>query len=52
MAAQRLEKWLKAARDKAAQDATVNLDVADTRCALYRSGWRRADETDLNPLYR
>ena len=52
MAAQRLEKWLKAAGDNAAQDSTVNFQAADARCALYSSGGRRADETDLDPLYR
>ena len=36
MAAQRLQKWLKAAQDKAAQGRTVNFHLADSRCALSR----------------
>ena len=52
MAAQGLQEWLKAAQDKAAQGRTVNLHLADPRCALDRSDGRSADETDLHPLYR
>lgn len=52
MAAQRLQEWLKAAQDKAAQGRTVNFHLADSRCALDRSDGRGADETDLHPLYR
>ena len=36
MAAQRLQEWLKAAQDKAAQGRTVNLHLADSRRALDR----------------
>jgi hypothetical protein len=52
VAAQRLQEWLKAAQDKAAQGRTVNFHLADSRCALDRSDGRGADETDLHPLYR
>jgi hypothetical protein len=52
MAAQRLQEWLKAAQDKAAQGRTVNFHLADSRCALDRSHGRDADEPDLHPLYR
>jgi hypothetical protein len=50
--AQRLQEWLKAAQDKAAQGRTVNFHLADSRCTLDRSDGRGADETDLHPLYR
>ena len=52
MTVQRLEKWLKAAADQAAHDGTVNFHLADSGRALYPSGGRDADETDLHPLYR
>jgi hypothetical protein len=50
--AQRLQEWLKTAADQAPQDGTVNLDVADTRSALYLPGRCGADETDLHSLDR
>ncbi|MDQ6675182.1 MAG: hypothetical protein M3069_31350, partial [Chloroflexota bacterium] len=43
---QRFEKWLKAAEDQAAQDWTVNFDLAHDGCARYLSGGTGADETD------
>jgi hypothetical protein len=50
--AQRLEKWLKAAEDKAAQDWTVDLHLAHPGRALYLPERRDADECDLHSLYR
>ena len=52
MAAQRLEEWLNAAQDKAAQGRTINLHLADSGCTLDRSDRRGADETNLHPLYQ
>jgi len=48
MSAQRLEKWLKAAADKASQDRPLNLDVAHAGRSLYLRSWWRADEADLH----
>jgi len=48
MAAQRLEKGLKAARDKAAQKWTDSLDFADSRRSLHVLDGRRTHEADFN----
>ena len=47
MSAQRLEKWLKAAPDEAAQDWTVNFHFTDSRRAFDLSGRRGADKADF-----
>lgn len=52
MPAQRLEKWLKAAVDQAAEDGTLDVNLTDSRRALDLIGRGRPDETDLHPLYR
>ena len=52
VAAQRLQKWLKAATDKAAQNRAVNFHLADSRCAPDLQHRRGADEADLHALYR
>lgn len=52
MAAQRLEKWLKAAADEAAHRRTVDFDLADSGRSLYLMDRRCADETHLDSLYR
>jgi hypothetical protein len=49
---QRLEKWLKAAADEAAQDWTVNFHLTDARGAPDLLGGRGPDETDLHSLYQ
>src|SRR3981081_2536307 len=51
VSAQRLEEWLKAAADEAAQHSTVDFDVADSRRPLQLAERRGADETDCNPLW-
>ena len=48
MSAQCLEKWLKAAANKASQGRPVNLDVAHAGRSLYLRSWCRADEADLH----
>jgi hypothetical protein len=51
VAAQGLEKRLNAAVDRAAEDRTVDLDLADTGRALDPAqGWD-ADELDLDSLH-
>lgn len=52
MTAQRLEKWLKAAEDKAAQDRAVSFDLADSRRPLYLLDGRGADKAHFHSLYR
>jgi len=52
MTAQRRKNLLEGAANSAAQDWTVNDRLADSRRALYLSGGRRADESDLHSLYR
>jgi hypothetical protein len=52
VAAQPLQERLKATQHNTAQGRTVNLHLADSRCALDRSDGRGAGETDLHPLYR
>jgi hypothetical protein len=47
-----LREWLKAAEDQAAQDWTVNFDLAHYGSARYLSGGTGADETDLYSLNR
>jgi hypothetical protein len=46
-----LEKWLEAATDGAAKDATVNLDLAHSRRPFYSLGGRGAKEPDLHTPY-
>ena len=48
MAAERLEKGLKAASHEAAQQRIVCLDIADSRCSLDVLGGRSADEADFD----
>jgi hypothetical protein len=50
MTSQRLEKWLEAAEDKAAQDGTVNFHRADSRRTFDLLGGRNADESDVDSL--
>ena len=50
MTAQGLEKWLKAAVHKAAQNSTVDSDVAHPGGTPDLSGRRSSDETDLHSL--
>jgi len=52
MTAQRLEKGLKAAAHQAAQDRTVNFDLAHSGRPLYLLGRRYADEADFHSLSR
>jgi hypothetical protein len=52
VAAQGLEKGLKAAVNKTAQEWTVDFHFADSRCAPYLLRWRGADETNLHSPYR
>ena len=48
MSTQGLEKWLKAAADKAPQDRPVNLYVAHAGRSLDLRSWCRSDEADLH----
>ena len=52
MAMQRLEKGLKAARDKAAQKWTDSLDFADSGRSRHVLDGRRTHEADFNSPYR
>jgi len=52
VAAQRLEKGLKAAANQTADDSAVDLNVADAARALDDLGGRWAYKTDLYPAYR
>jgi hypothetical protein len=49
---QRLEEWLEAAAHHAAQDRTINLNIADSGRPLYLFGRRYADEADFHALGR
>jgi len=51
VAAEGLEKWLKAAADQAAEDGVLDLDMADSRRTLDLTDRRRPDKTDLHSLY-
>lgn len=52
MAAEGVEKRLKAAENAAAKERTIDLHLADSGRPLNLSCGRRADETDLDQLYR
>ena len=52
MAMQRLEKGLKAARDKAAQEWADSFDFADSRRSRHVLDGRRTHEADFNSPYR
>ena len=47
MTAQRLQERLETSGYEAAQERTVNLDIAHTRCALNALSRRGTDEADL-----
>jgi len=51
MTAQRLQKWLKAAADKTAQDATFDFNFAHARGSRNLLGGRAAHENRLHSLY-
>ena len=52
MTVQRLQKGLKAARDKAAQKWTDSLDFANSGRSRHVLDGRRTHEADFNSLYR
>jgi hypothetical protein len=52
VAAECLEKRLKAAMDGAAQDPAIDLDLGHAGCALDLAGRRGADKKNLHALHR